>query len=378
LKELTEEPTMELRIPFLSASPTKTRRVRASGYNPMAEALLPIMLAVGPTFMVIIACWVLAQENITALLSGHATPEDLIVVFLVLGLGLMTDGAMIISVTRLRMHVTRGARDRGWALISGVMFFICLGVESVTLLYFGYTLLPPSSEMARTLSGFASWTHNLLFFVRFAFPPLVIAYFAAGVMALTIEPSDLDQVVKAITSLGAVQLIERLVQVAQTDSAADRQAGVEAFIKQIELYEWASHATPVEVARNRDLFRQLRGEGSSARALGSVGTVGDATAGPTPPPQRGEYNPYAATAPGQPAPISAPSRAPASRSRRRSQSTPPADVVDVAADVATDSAGNGEQGGSGVEHWFEVASVNDPTRAPAVRRQSTVAGANGR
>jgi hypothetical protein len=368
---------MDLHIPFLSASPTKTRRIHASGYNPMAEALLPIMLVVGPTFMVVIACWVLAQENITALLSSRGTPQDVIVAILVAGLGLMTDSAMIISVTRLRMHVTRGSRDRGWALISGVMFFICLAVESVTLLYFGYTLLPPTSEMARTLSGFATWTHDLLFFVRYAFPPLVIAYFAAGVMALTIEPSDLDQVVKAITSGGAVQLIERLVQVTQNDSVADRLAGVEAFIKQIELYEWASHATQAEVARNRDLFRQLRGEGSSARALATVTSVGDATAGPTPPPQRAEYNPYAATAPGQPAPISnpisTPSRASASRSRRRSQSAPP-----VAAYVAIDSARESDQDGAGVEHWFDVAAAGDATRAPAVRRQSTVAGGNAR
>lgn len=91
---------MDLHIPFTTPAAAKTRRIHASGYNAMAEALLPIMLVVGPTFMVIIACWVLAQENLTALLTGHGTFTDAVVVILVAGLGVMTDGAMIISVTR--------------------------------------------------------------------------------------------------------------------------------------------------------------------------------------------------------------------------------------------------------------------------------------
>jgi len=230
--------------------------LKPAGHNAAAEALVQPIIFLGSSILATVACYVLAQDQLTAIFTGHGTAQDWLVVVLVGGLGIMVDTAMVLSASRLRMHLTRGKRDWPWAVVTGLMLLLCLGVEGMTLLYFGYVVSPSSipSNVVQLIKGI----HEILFFIRNGMPPLIIAFFTTALLPLTIEPADRDRATKASTSVNIAALQEDLVQVGELVSRADK---IQALADQMALFEHASHATEEEKQRNKDLIAQLRSQG---------------------------------------------------------------------------------------------------------------------
>ncbi len=231
--------------------------IRPAGRSAWAEAAIQPAIVLGSSILVCIGCFVLAQPQIAALASGSGSGLDVAVVFLVAGLGMLLDLTMIITSTRLRMHLARGKRDRGWAAVVGVMLALILTVEGMTLLYFGYIVAPAAVPpgIVPTIQGI----HNILFFIRYALPPFILAFLTAGVLPLTIEPDDRDRATKATTSQAIAALEHELVQVALAPDAT-RAERIQALADQLAIFEHASHATPDEIARNAELIRRLRAQ----------------------------------------------------------------------------------------------------------------------
>src|SRR5579885_1583677 len=201
---------MKLQWPIAGGSKTPPP-LRPAGHSAAAEALVQPIIVLGSTILAVIACYVLAEPQIQALFAGDPSAQDILVIGLVAGLGIMVDTAMVLSGSRLRMHLARGRRDWPWALITGTMLALCLSVESMTLLYFGY-LVAPNSVPVQVVDVVVG-IHNVLFFIRNGMPPLVIAFFTTCLLPLTIEPADRDRATKASTSVTIAALQEDLVKV---------------------------------------------------------------------------------------------------------------------------------------------------------------------
>ena len=229
--------------------------LRPAGHNAAAEALVQPIILLGSTIMATIACYVLAQDQLAAVFAAKASTQDWLVIILVGGLGIMVDTAMVLSASRLRMHLSRGRRDWPWALITGTMLLLCLGVEGMTLLYFGY--LTSRSSIPVNVQDTVKSIHDVLFFVRNGMPPLIIAFLTTALLPLTVETADRDRATKASTSLNIAGLQEDLVKVGPL---AGRSEKVQALADQMALFEHASHATPDEQARNLALITQLRSQ----------------------------------------------------------------------------------------------------------------------
>lgn len=246
---------MQLSLPFRATSNDKPKPLKPAGYNKAAESLVQPIILLGSTILSIIAAYVLAESQVLAVFSGTASPKDLLVLMLVAGLGIMVDTAMVISASRFRMHIARGRRDWPWAVITGLMLALCLSVESMTLLYFGYLVAPASlpPNVVETVKGI----HDILFFVRNGMPPLILIFFSTALLPLTIEPADRDRATKASTSLNISALEEDLVQIGET---VTREAKVQALADQLALFEHASHASPAEHERNAALIKQLQSQ----------------------------------------------------------------------------------------------------------------------
>ncbi len=250
---------MKLQWPIAGGSKTPPP-LRPAGHSAAAEALVQPIIVLGSTILAVIACYVLAEPQIQALFAGDPSAQDILVIGLVAGLGIMVDTAMVLSGSRLRMHLARGRRDWPWALITGTMLALCLSVESMTLLYFGY-LVAPNSVPVQVVDVVVG-IHNVLFFIRNGMPPLVIAFFTTCLLPLTIEPADRDRATKASTSVTIAALQEDLVKVGPL---ATREEKIQALADQIALNEHASHATEEEKRRNAALIDQLRNQSGMVR-----------------------------------------------------------------------------------------------------------------
>ena len=250
---------MTLSIPFFGRSDAErthqkiTKQLRPAGHNAFAEWMVGFITPVGSTALVIIACYVLAQVELARILTAKGQGSDFFVAGLVFVLGAMVDTAIIVTASRFKMHIARGRRELPWAIITGVMLFLCLSVEAMTLMYFGW-LVSPESVPPYVVDA-VKHIHDILFFIRNGLPPVIIAFFTTCLMPLSVETSDRDRAAKASSSLNIAALQEDLVQVGLTATPEDKLTALE---NQIAVNEHASRATAEEHERNVALINQLR------------------------------------------------------------------------------------------------------------------------
>jgi hypothetical protein len=250
---------MTLHLPLFGRSDAErtqqkiTKQLRPAGHNAFAEWMVGFITPVGSTALVIIACYVLAQVELARILTAKGQGSDFFVAGLVFVLGAMVDTAIIVTASRFKMHIARGRRELPWAIITGVMLFLCLSVEAMTLMYFGW-LVSPESVPPYVVDA-VKHIHDILFFIRNGLPPVIIAFFTTCLMPLSVETSDRDRAAKASSSLNIAALQEDLVQVGLTATPEDKLTALE---NQIAVNEHASRATAEEHERNVALINQLR------------------------------------------------------------------------------------------------------------------------
>ena len=250
---------MTLHLPLFGRSDAErtqqkiTKQLRPAGHNAFAEWMVGFITPVGSTALVIIACYVLAQVELARILTAKGQGSDFFVAGLVFVLGAMVDTAIIVTASRFKMHIARGRRELPWAIITGVMLFLCLSVEAMTLMYFGW-LVSPESVPPYVVDA-VKHIHDILFFIRNGLPPVIIAFFTTCLMPLSVETSDRDRAAKASSSLNIAALQEDLVQVGLTATPEDKLTALE---NQIAVNEHASRATTEEHERNVALINQLR------------------------------------------------------------------------------------------------------------------------
>ena len=232
----------------------KQLALKPAGYSAVAEALVKPMIFIGSTLLVTIACYALAKNQLISVISGQFTAQDVLVLILVGGLGVLMDTVINIAASRFRMHMARGARDRVWAIINGLVLVITLGAEGMTLLYFGYEIDP--ADTPTVVANIIPGIHNALYFLRYPAIPLLLFYLIAGVLPLTIEAADRDRQTKATTSVNIAGLQEDLIKVA-VGTEATVEDKIRALADQHAINEHASHATAEEIKRNAILINKL-------------------------------------------------------------------------------------------------------------------------
>jgi hypothetical protein len=109
--------------------------------------------------------------------------------------------------------------------------------EGTTLFYFWASL--PNSAFPSTLMAFAVWVHGGLIVGRAFLPPVIIAYFSAGVLPLMFERGDRNREIKSRTSANAMVLIDRLSHVETSGDKNDKGEMLRALGGQLMLGTYA-------------------------------------------------------------------------------------------------------------------------------------------
>ena len=229
-----------------------THKLKPTGHSAFAESLIVPMIVIGSSVLSMVSAYVLSSDFLDKLLAGQGNALDVFLVALAAGLGLMVDTAIVISATRFKMHSLRGEKDKKWKILSRNVMALGLAVETLTLMYFFYTLAPDS--VPPWFGSIIQWVHSLLFFFRSLMPPLIIAYFVAGVLPVVLEREDRDRELKSRTSQSIGVLIERLTDIGDANTP---EAMIPLLGSLLELNGYADRSNETEVARDRDLVARL-------------------------------------------------------------------------------------------------------------------------
>lgn len=202
------------------SKPKRAKRLRPTGHSALIESMIQPAIVVGSTLMSAIAAYVLALDEITRILAGHGTPSDWFIIVLCAGMGFLIDMAIIVSATRYKMHAVRGdPREQRWLTLAKWVLGIGLASETMTLFYFFVHLSARAFPLP--LVNLADTIHSALAVSRSFLPPIVIAYFAAGVLPVMFDRADRNREIKSRTSANIMLLIDRLSEVFDTDDKAE-------------------------------------------------------------------------------------------------------------------------------------------------------------
>jgi hypothetical protein len=217
----------------------KFKKLKPAGHSAAIEALVQPAIVIASTLMSAIAAYVLAADELQRLLSGRGTPVDWFIVALCAGLGFLIDMAIIVSATRYKMHAVRGEpSERHWLRLSVAVLALGLSSESMTLLYFFVHAAPTS--FPAWLASWAETVHSVLAVSRAFMPPVIVAYFVAGILPVVIERADRNREIRSRTSQDIAILVDRLADVEETD---DKEAMLKALGGLLALNTYASYDT---------------------------------------------------------------------------------------------------------------------------------------
>ena len=240
-------------MPKTHKQPSKPKRLKPAGHSALIEALIQPMIVIGSTIMSAIAAYVLALDEIRRILNHRGQPVDVLVVGLCCGMGLLIDSAIIVSATRYQMHRLRNVpSENHWRNLAKWVLIIGLLSESATLLVFFVNLDP--AAFPPFLVWLAGVIHAGLALARAFLPPAIIAYFAAGVLPMRFERSDLAREIISSTSQNIMLLINRLSEVFDTDDKAEmlRALGGQLMLNTYAKFEEAAAHTNEEQQLHRD------------------------------------------------------------------------------------------------------------------------------
>lgn len=201
-------------------STKRPKRLKPTGHSAVIESLIQPAIVIGSTLMSAIAAYVLALDEITRLLNRHGTPSDVFIVALCAGMGFLIDMAIIVSATRYKMHAVRGdPREERWLTLAKWVLGVGLASETLTLFYFFVHL--SAQAFPDPLVQLADAIHSVLAILRAFLPPIILAYFAAGVLPVMFDRADRNREIKSRTSSNIMLLIDRLSEVLDTDDKAE-------------------------------------------------------------------------------------------------------------------------------------------------------------
>lgn len=198
----------------------RTKRLKPTGHSAVIESLIQPAIVVGSTLMSAIAAYVLALDELTRILNRRGAPSDYFIVALCAGMGFLIDMAIIVSATRYKMHAVRAdPHEERWLQLAQWVLAIGLASETMTLFFFFVQL--SARAFPGPLVQLADAIHSLLAVLRAFLPPIVIAYFAAGVLPVMFDRADRNREIKSRTSSNIMVLIDRLSEVEDTDDKAE-------------------------------------------------------------------------------------------------------------------------------------------------------------
>ena len=281
---------------------TRTRqakRLKPTGHSALIESLIQPAIVVGSTLMSAIAAYVLALDEITRILSGAGAPSDWFIVGLCAEMGFLIDMAIIVSATRYKMHAVRNApSEKRWLQLAKWVLGIGLASETLTLFYFFVHL--SARAFPSPLVHVADIIHSILAVSRSFLPPVVIAYFAAGVLPVMFDRADRNREIKSRTSANVMVLIDRLSEVVDTDDKAEmlRALGGQLMLDTYATYDETGRTSEDgQLKRDAKLLTHLarihRLDWSSIAAdvAPELGEDVPVEAFPSPPPDRGPTGP---------------------------------------------------------------------------------------
>lgn len=228
----------------------RAKRLKPTGHSALIESMIQPAIVIGSTLMSAIAAYVLALDEITRILDHRGTPSDVFIVALCGGMGFLIDMAIIVSATRYKMHAVRSdPREKRWLRLAQWVLGIGLASETMTLFYFfvhlsAHTFPVPLVQLADAI-------HAVLAVLRAFLPPIVIAYFAAGVLAVMFDRADRNREIKSRTSANIMLLIDRLSEVFDTDDKAEmlRALGGQLMLDTYATYDETADTTEDEQLR---------------------------------------------------------------------------------------------------------------------------------
>lgn len=230
------------------------KKLKPTGHSAMIEALIQPAIVVGSTLMSAIAAYVLGLDELTHILDGTGTGADIFVVVLCAGMGFLIDMAIIVSATRYKMHTVRNdPNEAQWKRLARWVLLIGLSSESMTLLYFFVHL--GASAFPGFLVSLADGLHAVLAISRAFLPPIVIAYFVAGILPVVVERGDRNREIKVRTSQNIMLLIDLLSAVGKTD---DKQEMLKALGGQLMLDTYATYDQTTLTSEADQLQRDVK------------------------------------------------------------------------------------------------------------------------
>lgn len=230
--------------------PRRAKRLKPAGHSATIEALIQPAIVIASTLMSAIAAYVLAYDEISTLLADRGTWKDAFVVVLCVGMGFLIDMAIIVSATRYKMHAVRNdPREERWLTLAKWVLIIGLTSETLTLFYFFVSLNP--AIYPSWLVWLASQIHAVLVTARAFLPPVVVAYFAAGVLPVSFDRADRNREIKTRTSSNVMTLIDRLSYVEDTDDKGEmlRALGGQLVLDTYATYDETGRTTEDEQLR---------------------------------------------------------------------------------------------------------------------------------
>ena len=198
----------------------RAKRLKPTGHSALIESMIQPAIVVGSTLMSAIAAYVLALDEITRILARRGAPSDWFIVALCAGMGFLIDMAIIVAATRYKMHAVRAnPSEIRWLQLAKWVLAVGLVSETMTLFYFFVHL--SAQAFPFWIIQIATWIHSALAISRSFLPPVVIAYFAAGVLPVMFDRADRNREIESRTSSNIMLLIDRLSQVEDTDDKAE-------------------------------------------------------------------------------------------------------------------------------------------------------------
>lgn len=229
----------------------RQKKLKPAGHSAVIETLIQPAIVIASTLMSAIAAYVLAYDEINRLLADRGNWQDGFVVALCIGMGFLIDMAIIVSATRYKMHAIRAdPRETRWLSLAKWVLIIGLISETMTLFYFFVRI--DSAAYPVWLVWLASLVHAFLVSARAFLPPVVIAYFAAGVLPVAFDRADRNREIKARTSSNIMVLIDRLSVVQDTD---DKSEMLRALGGQLVLDTYATYDETARTSEDEQLHR---------------------------------------------------------------------------------------------------------------------------
>lgn len=232
----------------------RAKRLKPTGHSALIESMIQPAIVIGSTLMSAIAAYVLSLDELTRILARRGTPSDAFIVVLCAGMGFLIDMAIIVSATRYKMHAVRNdPRETRWLRLAQWVLAIGLASETMTLFYFFVHL--SARAFPGQLVQLADALHAALAVSRAFLPPIVIAYFAAGVLPVMFDRADRNREIKSRTSANIMLLIDRLSEVFDTDDKAEM---LRALGGQLMLDTYATYDVTAQTTEDAQLRRDAK------------------------------------------------------------------------------------------------------------------------